>query len=177
MKKFLFMILAFFVMASMVSAADSTNASSISILEGDTWLIYYGTITTGTDSTANHNSQAMFIGSSNAEYGGIQVYFTNIPGTEDANGILKYSNDPAVKLANFSSTTYAGLDQISTTAKFDTLGVNAGVNDMFKYSAWMVLQLDGQAGHPAGAVASFFIYLRKNEGAPKKNVGRVKNTT
>jgi hypothetical protein len=178
MKKYLFIVLALFLMANIAMAADSTNASSTTILEGDTWLIYYGTITTGSDSTANHHSSAFYIGEANLEYGGLQIYFTNIPGTEDANGILGYSNDPAVDLTYFNFTTYPDLDQISTTVKWAKVGAPTDSTECdFKEANWMVIKLDGQAGHPAGAVANFFLYLHKKEGARNRNVGRVKSTT
>lgn len=174
--------LAFFFMTDIVSAADSTNCSSINYIEGNTWVVYYGTMTFGeddaTDSTDNSWSQAMYIGECNEDYGGIQIYATNGAGTEDANGILCYSNDPDVDLTYFDAgTTYGELDQIQTTVKWDTLGYDTGLNDKFKYSNWLVIKLDGQAGNPAGSVYNFFVYLQKKKGVSKTGVARIKSTT
>lgn len=178
MKRLILLFLVMFCFYNIAGAADAANASSTTILEGNRWVIYYGTITFGAaGGTDNATSSAFYIGECNLEYGGIQVYFTDGAGTEDANGFLQYSNDPDVDLTYFTSTTYSDLDQIQVTAKYDTIGINNGVNDPFKYMNWMVLKLDGQSGNPNSSVCNFFIFLHKKEGAPKTGVGRVKNTT
>lgn len=152
-------------------AADTTS-TTIYHKEGDTWVLYYGTATFGSDSTANVTTAAMDISDCNLNYGGIQCYFTNGAGTEDANGIIMYSNDPAADLTYFSSTTYTGLDQIQVTTKEDTLGINNGTDDQFKRSKWMVLKFDGQAGNPEGSVVNWFVFLhKKNEAVGKKVAG------
>lgn len=179
MKKYLFIVLALFLMANIAMAADSTNASSTTVLEGDTWIVYHGTITFGAAAgTDNATSSAFYIGEANKEYGGIQVYFTDGNGTEDANGILGYSNDPAVDLTYFSETTYPDLDQIQTTVKWGKLGAPTDSTYCdFKEANWMVLKLDGQSGNPNGSVCNFFIFLHKKEGAPLRGAARVRDTT
>lgn len=184
---FLIILIALFAFAqqSFAVLADVAN-KSVGIIEGDTYIVYYGSTTfSATDSTSNLTTRAMYVGDSNESYGTIRVWCTNGTGTEDVNGFLLYSNY-TLDLTYFTGNTDAGLDQIQTTAKFDSVGcIKSGANDLFLNGArWMVFKMDGQSGNPGGlndvndaCVVNWEIYLKKNVGAPKRGVAGTQPTT
>lgn len=160
------------------TAADTTNCA-VSYYEGDTWIVYYGTVTFGSaGGTDNAYSQAMSIADvSNVadQYAYIQIWFTDGVGTEDANGTVQFSNSTTA--TTFSGTADANLDQIQVTVKTDTIGVVNGALDGLRGNRYMRLKLDGQTGNPNGAVCNYYIKIPKAAGAPKRGVAGSKNTS
>lgn len=176
---FLIFIICLLPLSSM--AADKQN-NAVSKIEGDTWILYYGVISMiSTDTTDNHFTQAMYIAGCNKDYGYIQIVANDSAGTEDANGLLEYSNavqsSGVIAHATFAGiTTNAGLDQIQTTVKRDTVGVVLGTDDDFKNSMWMRIKLDGQTSNPH-SLWNWWIWLYKDTGTPKNGVAGMKNTS
>jgi len=174
--KFLFMIVAIFIMAfGSLFAADTTD-TAVNWVEGDTYIIYYGPATFGVAGGEDYcYTQAFYIADCNYEYGGIYCYATEA-GTEDVNAILEYSAASTAANATFGwATTYADLDAIATTIKSDTLGINAGALDGFKYSKWARIKFDGQTGNPHSLVMNWYVYVSKKPGAPKRDVAGAKS--
>ena len=175
--KFLIMIVAILFMAfGSLFAADTTD-TQVNWKEGDTWILYYGPATFGVaGGTDNAYTQAFFIGEANLEYGGISCYGTNIAGTEDVNPILEYSQEKDGVNASFGGAiTYADLDQVVTTLKTDTLGIELAVDDGFKRSLWARIKFDGQTGNPHSLSMNWYVFLHKKPGAPKRGVAGAKS--
>ena len=164
-----------FLMAFNAFAADTTD-TAVNYVEGDTWIIYYGPATFGAaGGTDNAYTQAFYIADCNLQYGGIYCYATEA-GTEDVNPILEYSADDDASNATFGwATTYADLDATGTTIKSDTLGINAGAQDGFKFSKWARIKFDGQAGNENSLVMNWYVYLTKKPGAPTRGVAGAKS--
>lgn len=175
-KNIFFVILAILIMAFNSFAADTTD-TAVNWVEGDTWILYYGPATFGAaGGTDNAYTQAFFIGDCNKEYGGISCYATNVAGTEDVNGIIEYSLEKDGANASFGGAeTYADLDAIATTVVQDTLGINAGEDDMFKHALWARIKFDGQTGNPNSLVMNWQVFLHKKVGAPKRGVAGAKS--
>jgi hypothetical protein len=94
-------------------------------------------VTMGSDSTGSRHSDAIFIGNVNANDAYVQAV-TNA--AADINIIFHYSND----LANWQAITATGLDALSNTAKYDTLGI--GDQAPYHKYRWLVVEADGQTG-------------------------------
>jgi len=173
----LFFIILFAVTA--LQAADTTNVA-VNYVEFDNAVLYYGPTTFGAAAgTDNCYTQAMDISfidrQAGAQYPGIQVWFTDGTGTEDANGFVQFSN--SVSRATAFGTTDGDLDQIQTTVKKDTIGVSEGAFDGLYWSRYMWLKFDGQTGNPNGSVVNWYILIPKAQNAPKRGCAGVKDTT
>lgn len=152
MKKiFLFLIVLSFV--SLSFAADVPNVGTIyngnaqtvpttgnivAYWENDAMVVYKFRFTY-VDSSLAYHSKPIFIGDCNVGYG----YGSAIQSaTGDANVILHYSSDD--RNTWWSAVTPSGFDAVSSTAKSDTIGINAGVVlGIQKVSQWLVVEAVG----------------------------------
>jgi len=161
MKKLILAMMIFLISLPLMGA-DATN-QTVSYIEDDYTVLYYGTATFGAaGGTDNCYTQLMRIDFLDLTTypATIQIWCTDVTGTEDVNGFIQFSN--TVYDSTFKELgTDTGLDQIQTTVKFDTVGVCLGVKC---YGAvYMRLKLDGQAGNPNSTPVNWSILFYKPE--------------
>jgi len=173
--KALKLILVFLVISySSVFAADTTNVV-VNFIEQDGWILFYGPATFSQKTSAGtDNSITQWMDISKLDIannpGEIQLWITNIAGTEDVNGFIQFSNTTTG--ADFQHlTTDADLDQIQTTVKFDTVGISETIK--CNGARYMRLYFDGQTGNPDGASLNWYIFFTKPEKAWNKSIGSV----
>lgn len=153
-----------------IFAADVTN-EAVNIEENKRFLMYYGTATFGaaggTDDVTTQWMLVDFVDWINSP-GTLQVWATDISGTEDYNGYVEFSNT-TVGANFFYLTTDSDLDQIGITVKWDTVGVALGKKIYgVKY---MRLRFDGQTGNPNSLVVNWYITFVKPDRYSKKFYG------
>ncbi len=111
------------------------------------------------DSSNAYHSKPIYIGGCNVD----DAYrWAKQSAVGDANVILHFSAD---NRTNWETTTPAGLDAVSSTAKTDTVGVQGGVDDgNFHYARWMVIEAVGGSGTNAdGDIMTIVVKMRKND--------------
>lgn len=177
MKHFKKGILASLLVAVMLLPSGSTYAGdtynqAINKVEGDSWILYWGQIAFVTDSIGNFYTRAFQIGDSNVIDGMMTLSIANVTGTEDVNVTLQYSKDKTT--GNFTDgLSDSDLDQVQTTVIDDTVGTADGVVDKkFHGNLLCRIKADGQTSNPELTVLKYWVFLRKNDGASKKNLGR-----
>lgn len=160
----LIVIAALFYFAPEPAQAGDTYNQSVQWFEGETFILYYGTIAFSTDSTGNFYTRAMDVGEANDAVGSIRADASDVTGTEDINIAIEYSNAPT---AEYTTSSIDILDQVTTTAKVDSLGDDP----QFFQHRWVRLKADGQAGNPAATTLSWWLFVKKRAGAPAKCAG------
>jgi len=149
-------LVAFFLL---LVAADNYNQPTVTIQEGVSYVHYKFQTAAMADSTGSYHSPPLFIGDCNDVDGRVSVDMYNGTGTEDANIIYHFSQD----LATWESTTPADLDNCTTTAKYDTIGINSGTDDLkFHVNKWMIIEVDGQTGNPSDTYLWINLHLKKD---------------
>ena len=153
-------------------------ANGVAVYETATTVTYVWR-TTFIDSSNNRHSPAFFIGGVNIVDGYIRCVSSAVG---DVNVLLHYSADDAATWG--AITTKATLDAVSATALFDTVGIEAGADEIeFHSSRWMVVELaSGSSTNQDGNVYTTTLKFLKpagtgvNENGIVNVMGRVKNT-
>lgn len=173
MKKILVVLM--LVLSSQLFAADTTNCV-VNKVETDYFLMYYGParmgVAGGTDNSTTQWMDISMLDFTNF-IGGLQVWCTDITGTEDINGYIQFSNSTTGTTFKELATD-AGLDAISTTVLFDTVGVATGKKCFG--AKYMRLKFDGQTSSPHQVYVNWYILCPKPDYAKFKSVGGVGNT-
>lgn len=134
MKKILAFIMVF-IFISMGNAGDLFNQAA-SKYEGFSF-VHYTFQFTFADSSSAYHSKPLYIGDCNDVDGYVDAVQS---ATGDANVIYHFSKDRST----WTTSTPAGFDATSSTAKFDTIGVEAGANVIaFHNSKWLVVEVVG----------------------------------
>jgi len=171
MKKLLHNFLMIFavIAAFAIPLQAQTYDSAVTVVEGSTFIRYTGSAeVTTTESTY---TQAMFLADASANYAFIAASLPDVTGTEDVNVLVEFSND----LLNWTAGGTTVIDQLTTTARYDTLNSVAGTEFTYwKGSVWFRLVFDGQTGNPTNT-ASWNVILPKNAGAPLKGAANAVN--
>jgi len=150
-------------------AADTSNVA-VSFNETNYSVMYYGVATMGvaggTDNCTTQWMRTDFIDFTN-NLGTLQIWCTDITGTEDINGYIQFSNSTTGTTFKELATD-AGLDAISTTVLWDTVGVATGIKT---YGAtYMRLKLDGQTSSPHSVEVNWYMLFMK----PPTHYGKYK---
>lgn len=150
-----------------IFAADTTN-TAVNIEETEYFVMYYGTATFGvaggTDDVTTQWMKVDFIDWINS-LGTLQVWATDIAGTEDYNGFIEFSNT-TVGANFFYLATDTDLDALAITVKWDTVGV-AMAKKIYGVK-YMRLRFDGQTGNPNSLVVNWYITFVKPDRHGKK---------
>lgn len=170
MKRFLFAVLAVFVLAGAAfPAADATTYNSaVSCQEGPVgtnWVMYYGVTpaTTALDSVGHHYTQAMWI----PYYTETNAYWEAVmpddaTGVEDCNVYVEFSYDRTTWFVGSQASGKIKDQLVAATRVADTLNVQTGVADLYYRTApWVRLHFDYEAGNPIGTYVTWKLILRK----------------
>ena len=172
MKSKLFLNLCLIIFAALtvfVPAQAQTYDAAVNVVEGSTYIRYTGAVSV--DTTASTYTQAMLLADANQGLSFIRASMPDVAGTEDVNVLIEFSND----LLNWTAGATTVIDQLSTTAVFDSLStINSAEFLHWKGSVWFRLVFDGQTGNPSNTV-TFDAVLPKNSGAPAVKVGNAVN--
>ncbi len=171
MKRTLSFVLLCLLSVGMLFAADRKNAAadSDSWREGPTFVVYEDTLMFADgEKTDNVYSQALWIADANLEYGQISAWCSDGTGTEDVDIYVEYSADPSAADSSFSGSATAYLDQVQTTAKWDTLGIDPATlkQDRMRGALWVRIKADGQTGNPANTILHYSLFFHKKTNAP-----------
>ena len=159
MKRYTLSFIIVALIAFLFIAADNYNQPTTTIQESFSYVHYKFQTSAMGDSTGSYHCQPIFIGDCNDADGRVSVDMYNGTGTEDANILYHFSDD----LATWESTTPADLDNCTTTAKFDTIGIEEGTDDpKFHTHKWMVIEVDGQSGNPSDTYLWINLHLTKD---------------
>lgn len=163
MKKFLVPVLMALILAFGLQAADDEFNNPVTIDESFSQVVVTYTFTF-VDSSDKYHSVPIFIGDCND----VNAYVSAIQSASgDANVIYHFSSvdDVNEETAIWHSTTPAGLDAFSSTAVFDTLGHEAGSDDIKFHSArWLIVEiLGGGTGNADDNVVTFIVSLTKDK--------------
>jgi len=143
------------VMAIVANAGNIFN-QTVTYDEGYSY-VHYSFVFTFVDSSDAYHSKPVFIADCNGTDGYASAWQST---TGDANIIYHFSSD----LTKWFTTTPAGFDATSSTAKFDTIGVEAGTNDVkFHGSMWLVVEVvGGGTNNQDDNVFHYDLYLNKD---------------
>jgi len=176
MKRNLFVLLAVMLMFSFASAdvfnvgkiyktwagdriptlADIPDTNYVAVFEDYTTVVYKFVVYFDGSDTENYHTPPLYIGDCNAVDG---YTYGIMDAAGDVNIIYHFSADDR---NNWETTTPAGHDAQSNTAKTDTIGIEAGTNDIkFHNARWLVIEADGQASND-GDVLTFIVKLTKD---------------
>lgn len=136
----------------------------VSWIEGETWILYYGTF--DTVGTTIYYSKALDIGEANDVPGSLRAWAVDETGTEDVNVWAMYTNDLDSTRLTVSTTDL--LDQVTAVAKVDSLGDS---DHYFYQHRWLVVKAVGQSGNPAASDLNWFVFVKKRAGAPQRCAG------
>jgi len=132
---------------------------------------------TWVDSSDQLHSKPFYIGDLNAN----DAYVTVITNAaSDVNPIYHFSYD---NCNTWVTTTPAGLDATSNTAKLDTIGIEVGVDDAkFHVGVWLVIEFaDGSTALNDAEYCTMVISFKKDgtymTGAVQPTIQRVRNTS
>lgn len=158
-----------FVSFTFVFAADTSNVV-VTPLETNYSVMYYGVATMGVaggeDNCTTQWMRCDFIDFTNNP-GTLQIWCTDITGTENINGYIQFSNSTTATTFKELATD-GGLDAIATTVLWDTVGVAMGVKT---YGAtYMRLKLDGQTSSPHSVEVNWYMLFAK----PPTHYGKYK---
>lgn len=186
MKKInIFVIVLAFLVVLPLFAADHYGVNVSRKYTNDATLVYYGSFTMTTDSTANWYTDAMWIGGLNSADARVYVTCSNsASGTEDVNvfpgfyNLMTENYPDSLNDTNFTFlAAFAGLDQVTQGAwKSDSLDISAGAETLYNMSDWMSLKFDGQAGHPDDATVYFQVVIPLPEIFQGRKVGQTRQT-
>jgi hypothetical protein len=162
-KLFFALVISVLVLVGQAFSADHYNAGTITIYESHTSITYVWkmTVPDGGDSTGSWHSRPMYIADCNDVDGYVYAIGTGTAGTEDANVIYHFSYDN--RTTWYGAVTPADLDAVGATAKYDTIGVNSGVNTHeFHNGRWLVVEYDGQTSNESNRLFTFVMTLTKD---------------
>lgn len=174
MKHLMVLVIALLFVFTSAFAADTTNTVA-SKYEDDFAVLYYGVanvgVAGGTDKTSTQWMRIDFVDIGNNP-GTIQVWCTDITGTEDLNGYIQFSNSTTA--ATFKElATDTGLDAIAITVKWDTVGVAMGIKTFG--ARYMRLLFDGQTSSPHDVDINWYVYFNKPAIYAKRRFSSVGN--
>lgn len=131
--------LLFMVAVSFAANTDRYYQGTVTPVDiGYTQVGYQWSVTIGADSSDQLHSDAMFIGDCNSADGMVVAIVSAV---SDVNVFYHYSIDGVTW---FTTVTVSGLDATSSTAKQDTIGYQAGANDIaFSAANWLIVEIDG----------------------------------
>lgn len=160
-------LLASFLFVKNVQAGDTYN-QGVSWIEGDSFVLYYGTVNMLSDSTGNFYTRAIDIGEALTNGGSLQAYVSqDSGGTADVDIELYFSNTT-------TSTTFLNtvgvkdsIYTVSTTARIDSVGRDT----KGKQARWARIKFDGQTGNNDGNTVYWYLYLPKRQNAPGRFAG------
>ena len=141
------------------STAVPSSGNIVAYWEDFTTVVYKFRFTYTSD-TDNYHSKPLYIGDCNAVDG--YVYGkADAAGNTDA--FFHFSADDR---NTWETTTPADLNALSNTAVVDTIGIEAGTNDIsFHAARWLVIEADGQASND-GDVLTIIVKLTKDKSNP-----------
>lgn len=176
MKRFIFPFLAIIVLSFFAFGADVFNQSvtitetyaSVQVEFQFTWV----------DSSNAYHTQPIFIADCNDQDAFVAVKSDS---AGDANVIYHYTmaDDIRDDTAIWFTTTAADLDSISNSVVLDTIGIEAGSNDIYFHSArWLVVEVvGGGTTNKDNGVFNYWLQMTKDENwnynAQPVTVGRV----
>jgi len=172
MKWFNVILVSLLIGCSQLFAADTTNVV-VNYLESDYSILYYGPAKMG-KAGGTDNSITQYMNIEGLDFtnglGHIQIWATDITGTEDYNGYIEFSNSTTGTTFQ-SLATDGDLDQMTTTVKLDTVGYANGIKT--HGAKYMRLKFDGQTGNPHSLVINWYIYLVKPVSVVGKRIAHV----
>ena len=176
MKKLALVLIVLVLFSYQSFAADTSNVA-VSFSETRYSTMYYGVATMGvaggTDNCTTQWMRADFI---DFDYtpGTLQIWCTDITGTEDINGYIQFSNSTTGTTFKELATD-AGLDAISTTVLWDTVGVSMGIKTFG--ATYMRLKLDGQTSSPHSVEVNWYmLFIKPPELFGKYKIANVGDT-
>ena len=146
---------------AMSARAGDTDDYAVSVKIGETYVLYYGTVSMVLDSIGNHYTQAMHI--QELTQGNAYIWaLTSNPntGTEDVDVTAQYSMDGTTWLAG---SGIDGLTQMGATSVADTVNIITAVRQAaYAPAKWTRILFDGQTGNTK-CVVSWWMLFRKGE--------------
>jgi len=130
-----------FLIGIFMMSADVYNLDSgyLSVNESFATVTLQYNVTLGSDSTGSKHSVPIYIGDMNDNDASV-VAICNA--ASDVNVIWHLTQN----LRNWVDIATVGLDQVSNSAKYDTLGAGTTDDTKFNFFNYLVIEVDGQAG-------------------------------
>lgn len=171
MKQKTLSLLATFLVA-VVALAAVTDRYNHSVKQDirDSAVRYYGTVAMGVDSTADHRTQAMWIGDWNGQTA--YLYAKGALSTDSVAIVPEYSNDLRTWVAG---TEIGKLD--GTTALNDTFNVATGVPSLlWRTHGWLRIKFDGLASNRKNTTPAWTLSILNPQGVKTTKTPTVTNS-